>query len=62
MLDLKVIREQTDQVRAWLKARHSTVDLDAILALDGQRRDILGQSEELKARRNEGSKAVAMAK
>ena len=62
MLDPKRIREREAEVRAALAARHSTLDLDAILALDRERRALLTEAETLKNRRNVVSKEVGMRK
>ncbi len=62
MLDMNVIRTQTDRVRAALKARESKFDLDGLLALDAKRRELIGRAEALKAERNANSKQVAEAK
>lgn len=61
MLDLKRIRFETDAVREALSARGDP-DLDGmvdrLLALDERRRELIGVSDELKARRNEASKEI----
>ena len=58
MLDIKLIRENPDLVRAGLKTRRSPVDVDAILALDGRRRAAITEADRLKAARNEVSKKI----
>ena len=40
MLDLRVIREKTEEVRENLRRREAEVDLDGILALDEERRSV----------------------
>jgi seryl-tRNA synthetase len=63
MLDINLIRKEPDTVRAVLLARGGgTESLDAILALDVQRRDILTQSEALRATRNAVSKEIGRMK
>lgn len=62
MLDMKWIRTNPDEVRAFLKARNNDFDLDALLSLDDERRTLISETEELKAKRNEGSKTVGAAK
>ena len=59
MLDPKWIRESPEEVRTLLERRRHSFDLDSLLELEARRRDILGRVELLKAKRNEGSKAVA---
>lgn len=62
MLDPRFIREHPDQVEAAAKARGATVPLQELLAADGRRRARLRTAEELKARRNRASEAIAAAK
>ena len=60
MLDIKVIREQTDFVRERLAARGAgdEAKIAEALALDEQRRKGLAEVEQLKARRNSVSKEI----
>lgn len=58
MLDLRLIREEPDRVRAALVDLNATAPIDEILDLDASRRSIVSQVETMKARRNEGSRAV----
>ncbi|MEY2409525.1 MAG: seryl-tRNA synthetase [Verrucomicrobiota bacterium] len=60
MLDIKLIREQTDHVRERLRARGGDDDarLGEVLALDEQRRTALAEVEKLKAERNRVSKEI----
>lgn len=62
MLDLKFVRTNPDVVRQALVNKGVTVDLDRILALDVERREILTEVEQLKAKRNEVSKQVGILK
>ncbi len=62
MLDLKLIREKPDEVKAQIARLHTTAPIDEILELDERRRALLTQVEALKAQRNEGSKAVSRIK
>nr|WP_321503625.1 serine--tRNA ligase [uncultured Dethiosulfovibrio sp.] len=62
MLDVKYVRENMDQVRAFLEARNYSFDLSSILSLDGKRRELISKVEQLKAERNAGSKEVGAAK
>ncbi|MGH2911765.1 MAG: serine--tRNA ligase [Solirubrobacteraceae bacterium] len=64
MLDLKLIREDPDRVRAALARRgdQAAVGLDAVLELDGQRRELIPRVEELRAERNAAADAIAQAK
>lgn len=58
MLDLRIIREREADVRRALDLRGMPVDLDAILALDRQRRNALTEVERLKNQRNLISKEI----
>ena len=62
MLDMRWIRTSSQEVRAFLAARNTDFDIDPLLALDEEKRTLLSETEELKARRNEGSKKVGAAK
>jgi seryl-tRNA synthetase len=58
MLDIKLIRENPDLVRAGLKSRHSTVDISAVLELDERRRAAITEGDRLKNERNAVSKKI----
>ena len=58
MLDLKLIRENPDLVRAGLKTRHSPVDISAVLELDERRRAAITEGDRLKNERNSVSKKI----
>ena len=58
MLDIKTIREREADVRAMLQFKRAGVDLDAILALDKERRGLLTEVEALKNQRNVESKQL----
>lgn len=60
MLDIKLIRENPDKIKAGLKAKEVDCDtlIDRILELDGQRRTLLQQTESLKAEQNKVSKQI----
>lgn len=62
MLDIRLIREETERVRAGCEAKGLSVDLDAILALDQSRRDLLRETEELQRERNVRSKEIGARK
>ncbi len=58
MLDIKIIREETEKVRAALARRKENVDIDKVLQTDERRREILYRAEQLKAHQNEVSKKI----
>ena len=60
MIDIKLIREDPDRIKAGMKAKQVDCDelIDRILELDGQRKELLGQTETLKAQQNKVSKQI----
>ena len=60
MLDIRFVRENADTVKAAMKNRHADVDVDAVLALDARRREIVSEAEVLKAERNTISKSIGL--
>ncbi|MBO4897968.1 MAG: serine--tRNA ligase [Clostridia bacterium] len=58
MLDIKVIRNETERVKAAMARRKEDVDIDALLALDEKRRELLFEAEGLKAKQNEVTKQI----
>ena len=62
MLDLRLIREKPEEVRASLGTRGQDVDWDCLLKLDQERRDLLFKVEELRHRRKTVSEEIAKLK
>jgi seryl-tRNA synthetase len=63
MLDINIIREQPDLVRQAMQARQmEAAPVDAVLALDEQRRLLIQEVEALKAERNAVSKEIGRMK
>ena len=62
MLDIRLIREQPELVKAASAAKNVEAPVDRILALDEERRALITEVEAKKAERNEGSKQVGKAK
>ena len=62
MLDIRWIRSNVDEVKTFLANRRNDFEVEPLLALDDERRALLTETEELKARRNEGAKKVGAAK
>ncbi|MFN8593239.1 MAG: serine--tRNA ligase [Thermomicrobiales bacterium] len=58
MLDLRLIRENPDGVKAALATTYTEAPIDEILTLDVRRRALLTEVEALKAELNAGSKTV----
>ncbi len=59
MLDLKFIREYPDKIKAGLAAKHTTVDLNHLLNLDVQRRQVVTKIDELKAKKNAANDEIS---
>ena len=52
MIDISILREQTERVRAAIARKKFSCDLDAVLELDRQRRQLVTDAESLRARQN----------
>ncbi|MEG2174139.1 MAG: serine--tRNA ligase [Oscillospiraceae bacterium] len=64
MLDMRVIRQDPEKVKAAMKNRNKNLDavIDEIIAIDGQRRDINAKSDALKAEQNKASRQISVIK
>ena len=62
MLDIRLIRSETERVRAALARREADGLLDEVLALDERRRALQTQVDELRAERNTAAQAIGEAK
>ena len=62
MLDIKLIRENPDLVKKGAKAKNQECDVQEILKLDNDRRDLIKQVEALKGERNSASAEIAKKK
>lgn len=64
MLDIKVIRENPDKVKAAMKSRNKDMDalVDEILEIDAKRRELIAKTDELKAQQNAASKQIPQIK
>ena len=58
MLDIKLIRDNPEIVREAMEKRGEKAPLDQIMSLDEQRRQLLHETETLRAHRNEVSKQI----
>ena len=52
MLDIKFIRDNLEKVKEGCRRKKAEVDLERLLELDGERRELMGKIEALKAERN----------
>ncbi len=62
MLDLKFIRENPELVKAGIAKKNDKSDIDAILQIDEQRREIIREVEQLKGERNRASAEIGKKK
>ena len=62
MLDINLIRNRPDWVKAEIAKLYTEAPIDQILALDGKRRELLQEADELKHTRNVVSKEIGRAK
>ncbi len=59
MLDLKFIRENPDMIKQGVQLKGETCDIDQLISLDSERRQMIFDGEQLKKERNDNSKKVA---
>lgn len=64
MLDIKVIRNDPEKVKQAIKNRNTKidVDIDELLAVDNERRELIAVTDGLKAEQNSDSKKIPMLK
>ena len=62
MLDIKTIRNDPELIKRVLLQRLMELDVDRIIALDRERRNLLQESEELKYKRNQASGEIGRLK
>ncbi|HHW49152.1 MAG TPA: serine--tRNA ligase [Clostridiaceae bacterium] len=58
MLDIKLIRSNPDLLKNSVKNRKSNIDVDGLLALDENRRELLFKVEQMKNKQNTNSKLI----
>ncbi len=62
MLDLKFVRERTEDVKAGIRRRGTELDLGEFLALDEKRRTAQQEADDLRRKRNEVSEEIGRLK
>jgi seryl-tRNA synthetase len=62
MLDIKTIRDDPERIKKVLLQRLMELDVDRILVLDRERRNLLQEAEELKHKRNQASGEIGRLK
>ena len=58
MLDIKILRQEPERIKEALKKRNNDLDIEPAIELDKQRRAILTEVEQKKAKQNEISKQI----
>lgn len=58
MIDIKLLRTETDKVKAALSRRKENVDIDGLLSLDSKKRELMYEVEQKKAEQNAVSKKI----
>lgn len=58
MLDIKLIRENAQEVKAGLKAKNVAIDFDALLELDKKRRGVAQAVDELRSQVNSANEDI----
>lgn len=59
MIDIKLLREQPDRVRAAIANKKFTCDIDAVLALDKLRREKITEAEQVRSRQKAANQEMA---
>ncbi len=62
MIDMRLLRNNPEEVKAALARRKEEVDIDGLLALDQEKRELLFEVEQKKAEQNTVSKKIPMMK
>lgn len=62
MLDIKIIRENAKEVTKAMENRNQNINFDQLLAWDGERKDVIGEIEQMRLRRNKESEEVGKLK
>ncbi len=58
MLDIKILRQEPEKIKAALKARCNDLDITPAIELDAERRALLTDAEQKKAKQNEITKKI----
>ncbi|MCC6490532.1 MAG: serine--tRNA ligase, partial [Candidatus Hydrogenedentes bacterium] len=59
---MKFLRENIEALKTALTNRGSEIDLDAVLQLDGRRRELVHETEQLRAEQNRANEEIARLK
>lgn len=59
MIDIAILRDDPDALRAALARRKLDIDVDALIEMDADRRSVRAEAEELRAEQKQSGKAIA---
>lgn len=63
MLDIKILRTDAERIKKIMEVRGETMgDIDSVLALDKEKRELVYETEQLKSKQNEVSKQIPVMK
>ena len=62
MLDLRLIRENPEEIERKLRSRDPSISLDELLSVDEERRKLATETDALKNKRNTASERIAQLK
>ena len=62
MLSIKYIRENLEKVRLSVLNKNTNVDLDEIISIDDQRRELARKNDEMKTQRNQATQQISQKK
>ncbi|NLF58504.1 MAG: serine--tRNA ligase, partial [Candidatus Hydrogenedens sp.] len=62
MFDIRILRNEPERVREAMRRRRAAIDMDAIEAVDAQRRASIYETEQLKAEQNRAGEEIAASK
>ena len=62
MLDLSLLKDEPDKIKAALKKKHVDLDFERLLKLDNERRSLLKTVEDMRARQNDFNKKITTLK
>jgi len=62
MLDLSLLKDEPDKIKAALKKKHVDLDFERLLKLDNERRSLLKTVEDMRARQNDFNKKITALK
>ena len=62
MIDIDLLRNKPEIIREALSKRGESLDLDQVIKLDQERRSMIVEADDLRSKRNKGSKELSSLK